>query len=1195
MRKLAFLSLLAIANVALAAVDVDKDIWFSADFDSAVRLNNQAYFQKLTPEGFTAGKFGKGYYFFRETNNRLPPMAKFFADEKNFPGDSVERRGNAIFFKGGQFHTAFFPTGISYHWACSESADTWSVYVTGKKGTKITLWAELGPISEKDLNAIRKNEKMNYDDASAVEDFAVTNSFSLTGGWQRVSCYVKTDNRTAPKRKIALHVKSTGPVEMKQFQLQETGNYPYKSRLDPGIWIDGGQSMASHPVACSDSALLASFPYQAGSFAFWVKNAPGVPRRVPVGAWSFAKDWATQWGLGPSAFYTGGEKYHCNVWNDVPRSSEWTHVAGVWDKDRIAVYIDGELVGQRIQGREADRQVCLRPLKDNVGTFQVGAFGNASGSTDAVIDEFAIFNRVLTEQEIWELASAKKGLFEGRKNVLAEEPWIRTFFRNEERAALRCKVWSSEPGDYKMHASVAGHKLPDQKVSLVSGEDTLAIPFQVALLRPGSYPYSFQLVDGNNKTFVSQSGELTVRGRLEKDEYLFHSWGGMEYVHHDFGDIVGINCYNVDIGNKQEIRRIVEHGAHPNLRYWNGDAWYKQDFDWRKIRERTKKAFEDFVPLHSWVSTLLNTEIYGSGVALRAKDNPKYREMARKDLGMEPDFTYGTAPSEVSWGRLRKAPLRGVIGHDECPTLETLNWVMEKGMPLYRSNRETVEAIHEIKPGMVVWSEPLGDGVADSVDMGADWLYQYSTATTLWQLRSQYACCRRTGKPYMPTLCATYCPTISGAHPVLKDEKGKPLSVGMGQSADEVIIKTWISIGAVPTRNLSIFSLNSWERGVANARKFDASSSSPVDSIAEPDAATRYGKAWREELAPAAELLRDMPNARSDVAFLLLPEIEHAGSFWWGHYHYSVALREALASQAPAFDILGGNEAKSDVLSKYKYVILPMARVIYDNHAEELEKAAKLGTIVVQDSYATNHYPNEVFLKELKYNVNRAGKTKKAFVSWYTNHVDELLAIAPAHSSCDGVSGYTFMKEHKGARYVVVVNNARDAKPSYLNQFLTNAWYRVAGASQKITTTIREIPPDSKIYLFNARGRDDSLSAEYGPAEGRVYCIYPRPLKAPELELAENVKRGSTTILNVRINDESGKPALGRQIVELKLADEKGVERDESGRYVVEDGIVRIPLRIAENETLAGSSPKWEVRVTDLTTGKSGVRRFSVQ
>ena len=1193
----------ALAGAAVSAVDVEKDIWFLADFDSPARMNGEAFLAEQNDVGFVPGKFGRGYYFYRETNNKLLPMAQFFAKKENFLGEGVSVRGESLSFKGGDFAIADHPTGIGYHWVGHDAGNTWSFYVKGAKGAKLTAWTQLTALDEK----AKKTALKKYPDLAKNEqpDVVVTNTVELTGDWQRVQCYAVCDNRTGGSRKSSLRVRTSGPVEMNRFQLQVTGVYPFKGRFDAGVWVDGGRSARGSVLTCGDALQLASFPYAAGSCSFWVRNVEGVPEKAPVYAWSFDKAWSTQWGMNGDSFFGGTGGSSLRFKQRVPRKDCWSHVAVTWRAGRIAYYIDGQLVNELVPDeKKRIREVKLVPNEGNRGTFRVGAFGDGSGPTDAVLDDFAIFNRALDDGEIAALAAAKTGLASGSKKVLAENILFRTFFRDQDDARLRFRVSTPEAAEYTLVSRVADVESAPKQVALPAGVSYLEVPFDPALFRPGKYAYAFALKAKDGSVALERKGELTVLGRLGKDPFLFHSWGGMGYIHPAFMKTLGVNAYNIGASSKLELRKALDEGLFANIRYENGNEWFKQDFDWAKIREKTVKDLEFAAALPNWRSTLLNSEIYGSGAAKRAEHNPKYLAMVEKATGVKPDFTFGDAPSEVNFRKLGVPPVRGEIDHKACPTLETLNYVCGKGLPPILSNYETTKAIHSVKP-VLVWSEPMWGDLTDSVDMGADWEYEYSTHTTLRQLRAHYSACRAFGKPYMPTLGGNYWPEQKGRHPTRRDKAGKPEVVDMAQGCDEVTIKTWMSLGAVPAHNLSWFGLNSWEYGVSNALKYASSPTNAVSCIAEADCAERYGARWRGEIAPAADLLRDMPNVQAKIAYLSLPEIPHAAGFWWGIAHYPNMIGGVMAKAPAAFDYIGRRELLSGEIEKYEYVVYPMSRVVYQEHAAALRKAAKAGVKIVLDSYATNRYENCVHLKDLVYNPGQWAKMAEPMRAWYTNVAEEVVRRQGAASAeTDGKTSFTFEKLYKGVRYVVVVNDKRDEKPSFLNQFKTNDWYRVVGAPQEIVTTIRAVGKGAKVYLFNGRGRDRSVSrsgdevvvrGEFAAAEGCVYCVYPQALDAPELSLEGVATPGKTATLVVRINDEDGKPAPGRQVVTLDLTDGDGVARDESGRYVVEDGLVRIPLRIAKDERPTGIFSKWKATVTDLTTGKSETLKLAIK
>ena len=67
MKSLFSASLAVSALAATASVDLEKDVWLLADFDSQTRVDGKAFFHELDSRGVQDGRFGKGYHFFRDT------------------------------------------------------------------------------------------------------------------------------------------------------------------------------------------------------------------------------------------------------------------------------------------------------------------------------------------------------------------------------------------------------------------------------------------------------------------------------------------------------------------------------------------------------------------------------------------------------------------------------------------------------------------------------------------------------------------------------------------------------------------------------------------------------------------------------------------------------------------------------------------------------------------------------------------------------------------------------------------------------------------------------------------------------------------------------------------------------------------------------------------------------------------------
>ena len=84
-------------------------------------------------------------------------------------------------------------------------------------------------------------------------------------------------------------------------------------------------------------------------------------------------------------------------------ADKWQHIAGTYDGSDMRIYIDGEEVGKLTWGNEI--------FVDSEGmSFGAGSFGKeAAAMFTGVIDEVAVYNRGLSEDEIGQLMAAPIG------------------------------------------------------------------------------------------------------------------------------------------------------------------------------------------------------------------------------------------------------------------------------------------------------------------------------------------------------------------------------------------------------------------------------------------------------------------------------------------------------------------------------------------------------------------------------------------------------------------------------------------------------------------------------------------------------------------------------------------------------------------------------------------------------------------
>ena len=282
------------------------------------------------------------------------------------------------------------------------------------------------------------------------------------------------------------------------------------------------------------------------------------------------------------------------------------------------------------------------------------------------------------------------------------------------------------------------------------------------------------------------------------------------------------------------------------------------------------------------------------------------------------------------------------------------------------------------------------------------------------------------------------------------------------------------------------------------------------------------------------------------------------------------------------YDVLMDKELESGALKGYRYAILPMAKTIYADHVAKLEEAEIAGCCIVTDSYAAKTFGKGVSLDKLAHPYDfRKNKHKidAELLPWIGSVLPGLRENLSAWSDGEGDSAHTFVKELDGVRYVTVVNDRRSDEKGFLNGCVTNDWYRPYGAPQKIVTHVK-VPEGAAVYEFNkgtcsiVRLKDCSIEADYPAAQAKVFCVYPKPLA----RLVADVKDG---FVRIALVDAGGQPAPGRQVVAVEVRDPGGNVHDETGRYVMNGGRVKSPLRLARDD----ADGTWRINVKELTTG----------
>ena len=941
-------------------------------------------------------------------------------------------------------------------------------------------------------------------------------------------------------------------------------------KLPESEMVDGrfGRACAfrKHYWKIGDPQRLVNFPREAGSFSCFFRSEEDSLTNKSMNVIGYCGFWTYNWGWGDGTFRTSGKVpgwvqfRYIKGGSPIKRKLEWQHFAATWSAKALVVYLDGRKIAE----------VKNPPLDDIRGKraekFEVGSFGDGRGPADLVLDDIAVFKRVLSEDEIRSLAAGKSRPRMFAPDLLVTPVLFKTFYRDDENAALRCHLVAEKAETFRVGGEVGGRPIPEQEVHAEKGEVPLVVRFDPGAYAPGKYAYAFRLVDSSGRARLERRGELVVKPRLDPEGFMFFCWGGYDPVTTDFLRLAGFTSSNVGLSYRSAsvhaVRAHVDAGICPNIRYENWRRDRGATTDEAKLERKAREDLAPFEGLFPWRTTLVNSEVYGG---------------APKDSGIR------NPPAEIDFKALGTPPPVGVLTNLP-PQYGMLDRYFRSEMSCYRYNAAAYRAIKALSPDNVVWSEPMFRGASDNLDMMADWFYAYSTVNTLAEMRARYSAHRPSGKPFMPTLAMVYW------HPLSKEGRARKLA----QTCDEVMIKTWIAAGAVRLDALSAYEADAWQRGM-----------SPSNGLCEVDAAARYGVFFRERFRPAAELLRALEPARAKVAVLTAPEIDWMAGFWWGRVHYRNAIYRGLARAGIPFDVLRGDEVTADRLKAYRYLILPMGKMLVPERHAALQEAAKAGVVVVQDQYGAFDFAGGVKIPDLCYKaslVQPPGGFAKMYAplgKFMAPHRDELVRAQVAYSSCDtATNGFTFVKDAPGGvKHVVVVNDARRAGGCPQTSVCTNAWYKPMGAPQRITTSFY-VPAGGEVREFNpnpgaarlvakapAGGGYVSISADYAAAEGRVFGVYPRRGSKVSVELVGSPARGGRALVRAKVRDSAG-PVPDRRVLRVSVTDPEGRRHDSSGVYATKDGVAEVKMRFAASDPAGSIFHRWRVEAEELSSGE---------
>ncbi|MFM7604515.1 MAG: hypothetical protein ACKO8Z_04880, partial [Prosthecobacter sp.] len=358
-----------------------------------------------------------------------------------------------------------------------------------------------------------------------------------------------------------------------------------------------------------------------------------------------------------------------------------------------------------------------------------------------------------------------------------------------------------------------------------------------------------------------------------------------------------------------------------------------------------------------------------------------------------------------------------------------------------------------------------------------------------------------------------------------------------------------------------------------------------------PYAAPVLKQLLKEVIEPLGPLLMNLPDERSEVAFLesfTSQMFAHRGGYG-SNTGWEADVWLALQHAHVQTDILFEETLLKNGLSGRKVLVMPFCDVLTKSVVTRIAEWQKKGGKIVADAFLCPALKADFIIQSFQ-------REKKA-----EEDKNKVLGLAkalanfslPQKAACDNPEIILRTRRFGDATYLFAINDHREYG-NYVGQHglvMENGLPSKGIVSLKVdSANVYELT--STRFIVPKRGDDGVLSwpVELGPCDGRIYLIMPKPLLGIELSVPEVAKLNHTAKISANITTTQNAPTQAIIPVRLDIRDASGNLVEGSGCYAAENGVLETAINLAPND----ESGTWEVRIKELASGMESVRWMKV-
>lgn len=351
--------------------------------------------------------------------------------------------------------------------------------------------------------------------------------------------------------------------------------------------------------------------------------------------------------------------------------------------------------------------------------------------------------------------------------------------------------------------------------------------------------------------------------------------------------------------------------------------------------------------------------------------------------------------------------------------------------------------------------------------------------------------------------------------------------------------------------------------------------------ITQPDLQGEFRRLHREVLEPLGPTLLQVPDRRSDVAYLesfTSQMFAYRGSYGYSHDEAYLTLLHAQIQPAVIYE----ETIQKHGLDGYRVLVLVDCDVLPASVASRILDFQKKGGLVIGDmNLAPAIKPDSVLPRFTRTKAVAADKaTLLANAAQLRTALDARYQRPVETTNPEIVSR---IRSVGSSDYVFIVNDQREAG-NYVGQH---------GLVQEVG-----LPSDGEVILHRQPGHVYDLTARrnvtatsshgklswpisLGPCDGNVFLVTERSIAKVLIEAPVNTPLGKPCSCQIRIADADQNSINAVIPVRVDILDPHGRAGEFTGYYGATSGVLDIPLNLAQND----APGVWTIRVQELASG----------